>query len=93
MPEKAVHIYIEGRVQGVWFRGWTAQQADRLGLTGWVRNLRDGRVEAVLAGKSADVETMLALCRSGPPLARVDHVAIADADAAGLSGFEKRPTI
>jgi len=93
LPETAAHVFIEGRVQGVWFRGWTAQQADRLGLTGWVRNLRDGRVEAVFAGPPEGVETMLALCRSGPPLARVDNVIVSEADASGLSGFEKRPTI
>ena len=93
MPETAAHVFIEGRVQGVWFRGWTAQQADRLGLTGWVRNLRDGRVEAVFAGPPEGVEAMLALCRSGPPLARVDNVIVSEADASGLSGFEKRPTI
>ena len=93
MPAKAIHVFIEGRVQGVWFRGWTAQQADTLGLSGWVRNLRDGRVEAVFSGDPGNVETMLGLCRKGPPLARVDHVTVGDADAAGLSGFEKRPTI
>ncbi len=92
MP-KAVHVFIEGRVQGVWYRGWTAQQAERLGLSGWVRNLRDGRVEAVFSGNEADVETMLKLCRKGPPLARVDNIMVSESDAVSLEGFVKKPTV
>jgi len=92
LPAKAVHVFIDGRVQGVWFRGWTAQQASRLGLSGWVRNLRDGRVEAVFSGDAAQVDTMLALCHSGPPLARVDNIITEETDSSGLHGFETRPT-
>lgn len=92
MPETAVHVYIEGRVQGVWFRGWTQQQAVKLGLSGWVRNLRDGRVEAVFAGESDKVGTMLALCRKGAPLARVDHITTTETDVPAGAGFETRPT-
>lgn len=92
MPETAVHAYIEGRVQGVWFRGWTQQQAVKLGLSGWVRNLRDGRVEAVFAGEPDKVDTMLALCRKGPPLARVDNITTNETDVPAAAGFETRPT-
>lgn len=93
MPARAVHVYITGRVQGVWYRGWTAQQAGKLGLAGWVRNLRDGRVEAVFSGNADQVETMLALCRKGPSLARVDNIIVSDTDATGTSGFKTRSTL
>lgn len=92
MPETAVHVYIEGRVQGVWFRGWTEKQASRLGLSGWVRNLTDGRVEAVFAGDAAKIDTMLALCRKGPPMARVDNIIQSETDAPASAGFATRPT-
>jgi acylphosphatase len=71
----AVETRITGRVQGVWFRGWLAGEARRLGLTGWVRNEPDGSVAAFLVGSGAAVAQMLALCRDGPPSARVDRVA------------------
>ena len=62
---------ITGRVQGVWFRGWVREEARRLGLTGWVRNEPDGSVSALFVGPGAAVAAMLALCREGPPHARV----------------------
>ncbi|MBO6949603.1 MAG: acylphosphatase [Rhodospirillales bacterium] len=93
MPETAIHVFIEGRVQGVWFRGWTEKQATRLGLSGWVRNLRDGRVEAIFSGGSNNVETMLALCRKGPPMARVDNIVKSVTDVIPSGGFETRPTV
>ena len=62
---------ITGRVQGVWFRGWVRGEARRLGLTGWVRNEPDGSVAALFVGPGAAVAAMLALCREGPPHARV----------------------
>jgi len=65
------YAYVSGRVQGVFFRAETADLANRLGLTGWVRNLSDGRVEALFEGKKEDVEKALDLCRRGPPGARV----------------------
>jgi acylphosphatase len=67
-------VRISGRVQGVFFRANTLKTARSLGLTGWVRNLPDGRVEAVLEGESDAVESMLAWCRTGTPPARVDHL-------------------
>ncbi len=70
----AVQALIEGRVQGVWYRGWTVDNARALGLSGWVRNRRDGSVEALFVGRAAAVEEMLARCRTGPRAARVAAV-------------------
>ena len=66
-----VRVTIRGRVQGVWYRGWTVDEARRLGLSGWVRNRRDGPVEAVFSGPEHAVRAMIALCREGPPAALV----------------------
>ena len=92
MP-RCVHITIKGRVQGVWFRGWAAQQAKALGIVGWIRNRMDGSVEAVFAGPDADVNDLINQCRKGPPLARVDHIDVEEIDDQHFVGFEKRPTI
>lgn len=81
MAEKAVAARITGKVQGVWYRAWTQQEATRLGLRGWVRNCPDGSVEAVFAGPAADVDAMLQSCRRGPPEARVERVETREADA------------
>jgi len=70
----AVAARITGRVQGVWFRGWVREEARRLGLAGWVRNQPDGSVAALFVGPGAAVAVMLALCREGPPHARVHAV-------------------
>ncbi len=88
----AVRAVISGRVQGVWFRGWIRERAGELGLDGWVRNRRDGTVEAVFAGSEAAVAEMLAACRKGPPLARVTEIATTTADTPPAAGFETRPT-
>lgn len=69
-----VHLRIEGRVQGVFFRQSTKDEADRLGVRGWVRNLEDGAVEAVLEGEPEAVEALVAWCHRGPPGARVLRV-------------------
>jgi acylphosphatase len=69
-----VHVFVSGRVQGVFFRAETADMADRLGLAGWVRNLPDGRVEALFEGEKEDVEKALDFCRRGPPGARVQSL-------------------
>ncbi len=87
------HVRIRGRVQGVGFRAWVAQMADRLGLDGWVRNRRDGSVEAVFAGPPERVEAAVAACRQGPPLARVEDVEMLQtADDPGR-GFLVLPTV
>lgn len=76
--EKArAHVFVAGRVQGVFFRANTSERAEALGLTGWVKNTRDGRVEAVFEGQKADVERMVQWCRKGPPGAVVTNVEVA----------------
>ncbi len=70
------HIFIEGRVQGVFFRVWTHKKASELALKGWVRNLSDGRVEAVFEGPKEKVEEMVEKCREGPRVAGVKHIDI-----------------
>ena len=87
--KKRYHVYISGRVQGVFFRANTCKQARELALTGWVRNLPNGRVEAVFEGERENVEEMLSWCRTGTPPARVDHVDAEEEDTAGnFIGFE-----
>lgn len=70
------HVFVRGRVQGVFFRYTTQLEATSRGVTGWVRNLRDGRVEAVFEGEREDVEAMVAFCRRGPDGARVTGVRV-----------------
>jgi acylphosphatase len=70
------HAVISGRVQGVFFRVETQSAAEGFGVTGWVRNKRDGTVEAVFEGRQQDVDAALNWCRQGPRMARVDEVAI-----------------
>lgn len=92
-PEARVHLRITGRVQGVFFRKSTQAEARRLALAGWVRNRRDGAVEAVAEGPRADLEALVAWCHEGPPLARVDAVEAAWPEpVGGMSPFEIRPT-
>jgi acylphosphatase len=75
MAERArVHLVVSGRVQGVAFRAYTVDEAHRLRVAGWVRNLPDGRVEAEAEGERASLEALVAWCRIGPPSARVDGV-------------------
>jgi acylphosphatase len=77
MADKArLHVLIEGRVQGVFFRASTRDEARARGLAGWTRNLPDGRVEALFEGTQSLVEGMLTWCRKGPPYAHVDHVEV-----------------
>lgn len=90
---KAVHAIISGEVQGVWYRGWTVDEATRRGLTGWVRNRRDGTVEAVFAGEPARVDDMLAACWQGPPAARVAEVRAETATPPGDTGFYQAPSV
>lgn len=87
----AKHLLISGRVQGVGFRYSMAEQAERLGATGWVRNRRDGSVEAVLDGPAEVVDALLAWARRGPPSARVTDVLISES-AETFERFETRPT-
>ncbi|MBX9843573.1 MAG: acylphosphatase [Xanthobacteraceae bacterium] len=68
------HVMFHGRVQGVGFRAFVEQAANESALAGWVRNRRNGAVEAVLEGEAADVDAVIEACRKGPPSARVDRV-------------------
>ena len=87
--KKRYHLRISGRVQGVFFRANTRKQARSLGLTGWVRNLPDDRVETVFEGEQKEAEAMLAWFRTGTPPARVDHLDVAEESAAdGFTGFD-----
>ncbi|NPB09948.1 MAG: acylphosphatase [Thermodesulfobacteria bacterium] len=91
MAKKRVHVYISGRVQGVWFRAYTKEQADRLGITGWVRNLPDGRVEAVFEGDEDKIEEMIRWCHVGSPQAKVTHVEVIEEPYRGeFESFEIR---
>lgn len=86
-------LRITGRVQGVGFRYAMQDEAARLGVNGWVRNRRDGSVEALLQGEAGAVETLTAWARRGPPGARVTEVHVAAGEEASHSGFELRPTV
>ena len=85
------HLIIHGRVQGVGFRDAMHREASRVGVTGWVRNRRDGTVEAVVAGGAAAESAIVEWARRGPPAARVTRVEIAEADGT-FAAFEWRPT-
>lgn len=83
------HVIISGRVQGVFFRANTQRAAARHGVTGWVRNLPDGTVEAVFEGSGDSVDAVVEWCRTGDPPSRVDHVAVSREPCTGaFDGFE-----
>ena len=89
---RAVHVVITGRVQGVWFRAWTEEMANGLELDGWVRNRRDGSVEAVFAGAPENLERMLKACWQGPELASVENVEVSQHDEDPAPGFFSAPS-
>ena len=84
------HVRVSGRVQGVFFRAWTAEQARALGVSGWVRNCHDGSVEAHLAGEEDAVSRLIERLHEGPPSADVSRVDVADADPEVGEQFEVR---
>ena len=83
-------IVVHGHVQGVWFRDSTRREAERLGVTGWVRNTAEGTVEAVVEGPAEAVEAIVAWCRTGPPDARVTAVEVREEPPEGHVGFVVR---
>ncbi|MHB8604285.1 MAG: acylphosphatase [Thermoplasmatota archaeon] len=86
------HVFVSGKVQGVFFRDGLRTEAHRLGLSGWVHNLADGRVEAVLEGQAAPLAEALAWLKHGPPSAQVERVeVIEDEPEGGLQGFDVLP--
>lgn len=90
---KCVKALIEGRVQGVWYRGWTLETARRLGLSGWVQNRHDGSVQAVFSGPAETVDEMLKLCEEGPPSAYVSSVEHIPHNGPIEEGFRIRPSV
>ena len=95
MSDRIVHATITGRVQGVGFRAFVEGEARARRLKGWVRNRRDGSVEAVFCGPPEIVDDMLVACRRGPGYSRVDHVNVEAATEGALqgSGFAVLPTV
>ena len=88
-----MRVRIRGRVQGVWFRAWTSQEAAKRGVTGWVRNRRDGSVEALFMGDRAAVGALIEACREGPELARVESIEETPDPGERTDGFEQRPSV
>lgn len=86
----ARHVRVSGRVQGVFFRAWSLEQARSLGVAGWIRNCSDGSVEARLEGELASVSEMIVRLRSGPPEARVDAVDVDEVGTESLTEFSVR---
>lgn len=91
--EITIRLRISGRVQGVAYRAWMAHEAAALGVSGWVRNRRDGSVEAVISGPEAAVRDLIERCRRGPSLARVAAVDEAVEAVAPEPGFRQLPTL
>jgi len=83
-------ITAHGRVQGVFFRDSTREEAERRGVAGWVRNTGDGTVEAVFEGEPDAVDALVELCRAGPGHASVGRLDVAEEEPEGLSGFQVR---
>ena len=87
------HIFVSGRVQGVFFRVETRREATKRNITGWVRNTHDGKVEAILEGPQENVEKLIAFCRNGPPAAIVREIDIQwEEPTREFTGFEIRRT-
>jgi len=90
MAETRAHVFVSGKVQGVFYRANTQETAREAGVDGWVKNLGDGRVEAVFEGPEDAVESMVEWCHEGSPRARVDDVSVEYGDPDGIEGFEIR---
>lgn len=91
MSKATARIIVEGRVQGVWYRGSAREEATRLGIAGFARNLPDGTVEIVAEGEKEKVERLITWCHKGPPGAQVSRVRVAwDVGEGGFEGFSIR---
>jgi len=84
------HIFISGRVQGVGFRAFTRKEASSRGITGWVKNLADGRVEIKIKGEREDIKNMIKRIKEGPSFARVDDIEISNEEIENFDRFEVR---
>ncbi|MEO0096585.1 MAG: acylphosphatase [candidate division WOR-3 bacterium] len=80
--KKRVHIFVSGKVQGVFYRDFTRRQAKRLNITGWVRNLLNGKVEVVAEGEEEDIKKFIEELKKGPPAARVENLGIKEEEPA-----------
>ncbi|KAK7267724.1 hypothetical protein RIF29_20402 [Crotalaria pallida] len=92
-PTKTDRVVIKGRVQGVFYRNWTMDNAKQLGLKGWVRNRRDGSVEALFSGSPDTVQEMEQRCRRGPPDAIVTGLEVFPSSDDPGTGFERKQTV
>ena len=90
MSRKRVHVHVSGRVQGVFYRATTKETAREHGVDGWVKNLDDGRVEAVFEGDPEAVDAMVEFCHEGSDMAEVNDVEVTEAEPEGLGEFEIR---
>jgi acylphosphatase len=90
---RAVRLRITGKVQGVWYRGWTMERAQELELDGWVRNRLDGSVEVLAVGASERIDVLIRACHKGPPAARVERVEVMPAQGITPKGFVQKPTV
>jgi acylphosphatase len=95
LPEswKSVRLMIRGRVQGVSYRTWTVTEATARDLDGWVRNRRDGSVEAFLSGPAPAVDAMVEACRRGPRTAKVMEIGVTEESTRAENGFQQLPTV
>ncbi|XP_058080856.1 uncharacterized protein LOC131229021 [Magnolia sinica] len=93
MPAKTVRVVIKGRVQGVFYRNWTVENARELGLKGWVRNKKDGSVEALFSGDPNSVYEMETRCRRGPPAAIVTALDVFPSNEDPGPAFDRKPTL
>lgn len=93
MTDAAIRVRIHGRVQGVGYRAWTVATANRLQLSGWVRNRTDGTVEAIFKGEEATLRRMIEACQEGPLAARVERVEEEPAEGIVDTGFAAKPTV
>ena len=89
----ARRLRVHGKVQGVFYRGWTVETARSLGLNGWVRNRIDGTVEVLAVGSEEQVAKLIECCREGPPAARVDDIMVEETSGIVADGFTQKPTV
>ena len=85
--QKRAHVFVSGRVQGVFFRSSTREHARQAGLRGWVKNRSDGRVEAIFEGPVDAVQRLVSWCHNGPPAAQVEHVEVNWEEPTGKEGW------
>ena len=93
MSTVAKHLIIHGRVQGVAYRAWMVGAAQRSNVSGWVRNVHDGTVEAVVSGDETDVQDLINSCYNGPAMANVTDIDVHDSEPPGQKSFEQKPSV